>query len=94
MWAKGVFETIGRSKVYKPEKVLEILESRDQKNKNKIKGKNERFVLAIHPWGPSIEGTLRNILELFLHCSHLEPLEPKGKHPYCEEESKNGEHQY
>ena len=51
------------------------------------------LVLVIHPWGPRIEGTLRNILEL-LHCSHLEPLESKGVHPYCEEESKNGEHQY
>ena len=79
--------------MYKPEKVLEILESRDQKNKNKIKGKNERFVLVIHPWGPSIEGKL-NILQLFLYCSHLEPLEPKGEHLYCEEESKNGEHKY
>ena len=59
-WAKGVFETIRRSKVYKPEKVLEILESRDQKNKSKIKGKNEIFVLVIHSWG-----TLRNIPELF-----------------------------
>ena len=44
MWAKGTFETIRRSKVYKPEKVLEILESRDQINKNKIKGQNERTV--------------------------------------------------
>ena len=51
MWAKGVFETIGRSKVYKPEKVLEILESRDQKNKNKTKGKKvKRIVLVIHSW--------------------------------------------
>ena len=80
--------------MYKPEKVLEILESRDQKNKNKIKGKNERFVLVIHLWGPSIEGTLRNILELFLHCSHLEPLETKVEHLYCEEKSKKGEHNY
>ena len=39
VWAKGVFQSVRRSKVYKPEKVLEILESRDQKNKNKIKGK-------------------------------------------------------
>ena len=37
MWAKGVFETIGRSKVYKPEKVLEILESRDKKIRARLK---------------------------------------------------------
>ena len=43
--------------MYKPEKVLKILESRDQKNKNKIKGKEvERFVLVIHPGGLSKRG--------------------------------------
>ena len=80
MWAKQVFETIGRSKVDKPDKVLEILESIDQNNKNKIEGEN--CVLVIYPWGPRIEGTRINILELFLHCKHLEPLEPNGVHPY------------
>ena len=64
MWAKGVFETIGKSKVKIPEKVLEILESRDQRKENKIEGKNKRIILVIPPMGPRIEGTLRNILEL------------------------------
>ena len=39
MWAKGVFETIGKSKVEITERVLEILESRDQRKENKIEGK-------------------------------------------------------
>ena len=86
MWAKQVFENIGSSKVDKPDKVLEIWESIDQNNKNKIEGEN--CVLVKHPWGPRIEGTRINILELFLHCNHLEPLEPNGVHLYCEIESK------
>ena len=49
MWAKGVFETIGKSKVKISEKVLEILESRDRRKENKIEGKNKRIVLVIHP---------------------------------------------
>ena len=64
MWAKGVFETIGKSKVTISENVLEILESRYRRKENKIEGKNRRIALVIHPWGPRIEGTLRNILEL------------------------------
>ena len=52
----GVFETIRKSEVCEPEKVFEISESRDQKNKNKIKGKNEIFVFIIHPWGQAEKG--------------------------------------
>ena len=64
MWAKGVLETIGRSKVKMSEKVLEILESKDQRQDKEIEGKNKITVLVIHPWGPRIEGTFRYILEL------------------------------
>ena len=64
MWAKGVLEAIGKSKVKILEKVLEILASKDQRKENKMEGKNRRIVLVIYPWGPRIEGTLRNILEL------------------------------
>ena len=64
MWAKGVLEIIRESKVKMLEKVLEILESKDRRKVNKIEGKNRRMVLVIHPWGPRIEGTLMNILEL------------------------------
>lgn len=64
MWAKGVFESIGKCKVKMFEKVLEIIESRDWRKENKIEGKNKRILLVIHPWGPRIEGTFWNILEL------------------------------
>ena len=56
MWAKGVLETIGKSKVKMSEKVLEILESKDQRKENKIEGKNKRIVLVIHPWGQEQKG--------------------------------------
>ena len=59
-----VLETIRKSKVKMSEKVLEILESREQRKENKIEGKNKIIVLVIHPWGPKIEGTLSNVLEL------------------------------
>ena len=49
IWAKGVLETIGKSKVKMHEKVLEILESKDRRKENKIEGKNKRMVLVIHP---------------------------------------------
>ena len=61
---KGVLETIRESKVKMLEKVLEILESKDRSKINKIEGKKVRKILVIHPSGPRIEGTLRNILEL------------------------------
>ena len=46
MWAKGVLETIGKSKVKMSEKVLEILESRDWRKEKKIEGNNKRVVLV------------------------------------------------
>ena len=37
MWAKGVLETIRKSKLKMPEKVLEILESKDRRKKTRLK---------------------------------------------------------
>ena len=61
---KGVLETIRESKLKMLEKVMEILESKDWSKINKIEGNKVRIVLVIHPWGPRIEGILRNIPEL------------------------------
>ena len=64
-----------------------------RKNKNNNKGKKV-IVLVINSWRPRLKGALRNILELFLNCNYLNPLEPKGEHPLYETEYKNGEHKY
>ena len=80
MWAKGVLETIGESKVKMLEKVLDILESKDQSKINKIEGGKVRIVLVIHPWRPRIEGIVKKYSGVILCCSHLEPLDLQGMH--------------
>ena len=63
MWAM-VLATIGESKVKFLIKVLEILESKDWSKVNKTEGKNRKMDLVIRPWGPRVEGIVKNILEL------------------------------
>ena len=63
MWAM-VFATIGESKVKCLIKVLQNLESKDRSKVSKIEGKNRKLDLVIHPWGPRIEGIVKNIVEL------------------------------
>ena len=63
MWAM-VLATIRESKVKCLIKVLEILESKDRSKINKIEGKKVRIVLVIYPWGPRIEGIVKNIIKL------------------------------
>ena len=74
---KGVLETIRKSKGKMLEKVLGILESKDQSKVNKIERQDKRFDLVIHPW---YRGDSRKYSGVILYCSHLELMDSKGVH--------------